>query len=339
MSGRTIVVLILALVFGLAAAVMVHVALSPTGSTTVTDEVTVWAAKDQIPAQTQIKQDLFMEMKIPKSVKAKMPDIVVVGSDEAKAIFGAGAKKLTRAVMDKNDFLDARKVADGIGLRGQLDKGFRAFSIPVPDQANVLGGWCSPGDYVDVLLTLKSTQQDDVYATDGGATCSTLLQSVKVLAVGDFIASGPVNEAKDGMKKDTRVRHVTLMVKPEQANQLQLGAAQGELSLALRTADDKEAQAPSPATVSMLRGKTGTSEDMPVYDDRLTELERQFQSRLDEQSRKFEALLGDRTLIEGGGGGGLAERPSYLTIQVFRGQQQSTLKIRMPKKPKETALP
>ncbi|HEY1065773.1 MAG TPA: RcpC/CpaB family pilus assembly protein, partial [Pirellulales bacterium] len=174
------------------------------------------------------------------------------------------------------------------------------------------------------LLTLDSEE-------DGGAITSTLLQNVSVLAVGDVYttAASTDDTAKKGAEK--KVRNVTLMVTPEEANELQLGATQGTLALSLRGQNDNGNAEPTRATTDNLKGKHDSTPEVAATgaDD----------SSLDALQREVDAL---RALIEQGGqpstpelavaGPVKIEKPSYLTIQLLRGTAMSEVRIRKPAK-------
>ena len=69
----------------------------------------------------------------------------------------------------------------GRSLTAKIPAGMRAFTILTPQLAADVGGLLMPDDYVDVLLTTSPSNRDD--RTGGGVT-TTLLQRVKVLAIG-----------------------------------------------------------------------------------------------------------------------------------------------------------
>lgn len=114
-----------------------------------------------------------------------------------------------------------------------LGKDMRAMAIPV--KANTMvGGFISPGDYVDVVLTYKvkvSARSDEVRSLVSRLTSETILQNIKVVAV-DQEASREEDEAKVA-------RTVTLEVTPEGSQKLSLAAKMGDITLALRGIGDE----------------------------------------------------------------------------------------------------
>jgi pilus assembly protein CpaB len=85
-----------------------------------------------------------------------------------------------------------------------------------------------PGDYVDVLATLSA---------DGDVSNTVLLQRVLVVAVGEKTERS--TEAIDKDNKRKRVESITLSLDLEESQLLALGEARGELSIAIRNADDQ----------------------------------------------------------------------------------------------------
>ena len=105
-------------------------------------------------------------------------------------------------------------------LSAVVGEGKKAVTIRVNDVLGV-AGFVLPGDRVDVMLTRNMRQQDreDTFV-------DVLLQGVKVLAI---------DQVADERRDDPVVaRAVTLEVDTEQAQKLTLAANVGQLSLALR---------------------------------------------------------------------------------------------------------
>lgn len=115
-----------------------------------------------------------------------------------------------------------------------LGKDMRAMAIPV--KANTMvGGFLSPGDFVDVVLTYKvkvnSRSNADLKALVSRIVSETILQNIKVVAV-DQEASRDEDEAKVA-------RTVTLEVTAEGAQKLSLASKMGDITLALRGIGDE----------------------------------------------------------------------------------------------------
>jgi len=139
------------------------------------------------------------------------------------------------AIMEKK--LAARE--SGAGLPAVIPEGMRALSVRVDDVVGV-AGFVVPETMVDVLAT------GDTANTNGGSTVTrTILEDVRVLAAGQQIT-----QDKEG--KPQAVSVVTLLVTPEQADNLTLASNEGRLRLALRNTIDTKQTNPPPVTRSQV---------------------------------------------------------------------------------------
>ena len=103
----------------------------------------------------------------------------------------------------------------------RLEPGMRAMAIPLSPESSA-GGFVLPGDHVDVVQVRK---------LDGGVvTSTTVMKNVRVLAIDQSTATSN--------KGSTLGATATLEVAPEQAENLVLARAQGELTLVLRSYAD-----------------------------------------------------------------------------------------------------
>jgi pilus assembly protein CpaB len=140
------------------------------------------------------------------------------------------------------------------GLAAFVPNGKRAFTIQTPNIATGVAGFILPGNKVDVLLTvddLGAIVPAGVPAIGGGssnASTTTLLQNVEILAV-DQKTAAPIENKMDAKE----LRSVTLLVTPQQANELGLAQNKGKLHLALRNLDDSQDAYTRPTTLADLR--------------------------------------------------------------------------------------
>lgn len=132
----------------------------------------------------------------------------------------------------------------GRGLSALIPPGKRAFTVHASKVASSVAGFVLPGNNVDVLLNMRGGRGDD---TGGGSTI-TMLQAVEVLAVDQRLEA-----PSDNRVDPNALRSVTLLVTPEQANQLDLGQNMGQLALALRNPSDRLIQSIDEATVAGIR--------------------------------------------------------------------------------------
>lgn len=119
------------------------------------------------------------------------------------------------------------QLAGADGIPATITPGYRAVSVTINDVSGV-AGLIQPGAHVDVLFTRPGTMAE--------AITSTLLQNVKVLAIGHSVQPG---QAVD--PKAPKVPVATLVVAPEDAQKLELAKNEGRISLSLRNPLDGSA--------------------------------------------------------------------------------------------------
>jgi pilus assembly protein CpaB len=117
----------------------------------------------------------------------------------------------------------------GAGLTSVIPQGMRAVSVKVDDVIGV-AGFVLPGTRVDVIVTGTPTPEEEV-------TSKMILENVQVLAAGQ-------NVQQDVDGKPQKVQVVTLLVSPEQAQELALAAVEQRIQLALRNPLDTEKKDP-----------------------------------------------------------------------------------------------
>lgn len=135
-------------------------------------------------------------------------------------------------------------------LSNMLTPGMRAVTIRTDEIAGV-GGFITPGDRVDVVLTRDAGEIQEVANNASGATGSTLtsevvLSNVKVLTVGqgaDLRQTSP-----------QVVSSVTVEVTAEGAQKITLARSIGTLSLSLRAAGGEDGSADGLTTIKSFGG-------------------------------------------------------------------------------------
>jgi pilus assembly protein CpaB len=124
-------------------------------------------------------------------------------------------------------------IGPGVGLEGIIPDGYRAVSVKV-DEFSSVAGLLRPGVKVDVLGTFN-------FRSDKGSGTETIskvvLQNVEVRAVGQEFRSENMEKVSN---KVTPSRSVTLLIKSEDVEILQLAASSGSIRLALRSATEHE---------------------------------------------------------------------------------------------------
>ena len=237
MSIRTVLILLLALVFGLSAALGVHLLMrKPEPEKPLTMAVVV--ASTNVPRFSTLT---LAQLRVREMPTDMVPAGAITEIDDAvgRAVFSG----LVRDEIVLEGKLSAK--GEGRGMATAIRKGMRAFTISTTTLASGVAGFILPGSKVDVLLTVTRTGgQND--PTGGGQT-STLLQNVEILAVDQLVK--PPNENRVDPKE---LRSVTLLVTPQQAAKLDLGQNKGNLHLTLRNPEDEAPAATRPATLADL---------------------------------------------------------------------------------------
>ena len=233
-------VLLLALFLGLISALLVYVYLSQAGGegTAASGETKqVLVAKEDIPVATRIT-DSMVELKAI-SADAVHPDSFsstegVVGN-MARYPIAAGEQVLSDRVASSSMTLPE---GEELPLPYIVPEGKRAVSVGTSDLI-AAGGLVRPGDYVDVILTVKLSNGDQIGRI--------ILQNLEVLAldqemekVGPKVEAGEETQttAAEGKTKPEAVT-VTLAVSPVEGEVLTVaeecaGNFGGRLALALR---------------------------------------------------------------------------------------------------------
>lgn len=132
----------------------------------------------------------------------------------------------------------------------------RAISINV-DAASGVSGLIWPGDYVDVVLTEESTTASEKQNPDHqhGTLSETVAYNVRIVAIDqEIVQGGSASNASAGKV----ARTVSLQLAPEQVKKVVVAAQLGKLSLAVRSAVDRQDTEDSDATVVIYARNSGT---------------------------------------------------------------------------------
>ncbi|RUM96358.1 Flp pilus assembly protein CpaB [Pseudaminobacter arsenicus] len=244
MRVNSIIMVVLASVFGIAAVVLANIWLDgqksalAKGSDVPQDTIVVASAA--LKFGDTLSSDNLREIAWPAGA------LPAGAFKTRKELLGDEGQRQVLTAISANEPILATKIT-GPGQRATLSavltEGMRAVSIRVNDVLGV-AGFVLPGDRVDVLLTRN------VRNAEGGeqSFVDVLLQSVKVLAV-DQVA----DESKEN---PTVVKAVTLEVSTKDAQKLTLAAGAGQLSLALRQVASAEGESTERVTLADLTGDT-----------------------------------------------------------------------------------
>lgn len=244
MRANTVIMIVLAGVFGVLAVVLANIWLAGQRSALAKGEDfqrdTVVVAAVALKFGDTLTSDKMREVAWPAGA---VPAGAFKTTKELLA--GEGSKQALQSIGVNEPVLATKITGPGqrATLSAVLGEGMKAVSIRVNDVLGV-AGFVFPGDRVDVLLTRK------VRTAEGAdqSFVDVLLQSMKVLAV-DQVA----DESKDS---PTVVKSVTLEVSTKDAQKLTLAADAGQLSLALRQAAASKGETTERITLSDLTGDT-----------------------------------------------------------------------------------
>lgn len=158
--------------------------------------------------------------------KADLKSVAVLAKDIPKGGILGEKDALNRVVLypvSANEPLVSSKLSllsGAEGIPSTIDPGHRAVSVQITDVSGV-AGLIEPGAHVDVLFTRPGSMTE--------AITSTILQNVKVLAIGHAVQIGQTVDPKA-----PKVPVATLIVTPDEAQKLELAKNQGRISLSLR---------------------------------------------------------------------------------------------------------
>lgn len=228
---RALFLLVLAVIFGLAAAYY----------------ATLWVAKRGNMASSKVAV-AAVDIELGSKISPQMLTIVDWPAGALPPGAFADISKLqdrvVKMAIPRGDAILEKKLAppgtQG-GLSAVIAEGKRAITVRVNDVVGV-AGFALPGNYVDVMV---NTQQNASGSKDSQISL-TVLEQVLVLAV-----------AQEASRDDTKpkvVSAVTLEVTPGEAEKLDLARNVGNLSLVLRNQMDKETVATKGITRDQLLG-------------------------------------------------------------------------------------
>ncbi len=138
-------------------------------------------------------------------------------------------------------------------LSNLLMPGMRAVTIKTDEVAGV-GGFITPGDRVDIMLTrdagrIMEVERSAKDAAGSTVTSEIVLENVKVLTVGQGADTRDINPKV--------VNSVTVEVNAEGAQKIALARTIGSLSLSLRSAGEARADKGGVMTISAFGGSVG----------------------------------------------------------------------------------
>ena len=128
--------------------------------------------------------------------------------------------------------------SNGKFLSASIAPGMRAVSIRVKAET-AAGGFISPSDYVDVILTYQMKLKGEVESYSSEAiqryASETVLSNVRVLAVDQ--------NSKEGSREAKVARTITIEVSKKGAQILAMASTMGKISLSLRRLGEQDTKA------------------------------------------------------------------------------------------------
>ena len=222
------------------------------------------------------------------------------------ALFAEG----TRVVLSPVEINEPVLLAKLSGANGRatlsnlLSPGMRAVTIKTDEIAGV-GGFVTPGDRVDVVLTRDAGAIEEVSGNAAGAAGSTItseivVENAKVLTVG---------QGADERQTSPQIANsVTIEVTIDGAKKVALARNIGSLSLSLRSSSDIGSGADGVTTISAFGGSVPAGV-------------------VDSVGALFEATVAE------------PEGPKFTTVIVTRGMQPQSYQVVAPQQPQDNNLP
>ncbi len=249
LSLRNILLLVLALVFASGTALYVKSWLENERALIAANQKTevqivkqaaaeVLVAKTDMPAGAFIKPELVSWQAWPEDgvhdthiVRAKPEDRDEGAADPVKSLDGAVARVALKA---GEPVTRARVVHPGERgfLAAVLEPGFRAVSIPV-DATTGIAGFVFPGDWVDVLMTMKLRDAREE-AKQQRFFSQTVLSRIRVLAIDQHV------DKEDGAAAVAKT--ATVEVTPKEAERVTIALEMGRLTMSLNSLSPAESQ-------------------------------------------------------------------------------------------------
>ena len=216
MSGRTVVLVVLALVFGLASAAMVMLFVNRGGPPADGNQVQVVVAADEIQPGVILRANMLTTKPFGKDV---VPIGAITSIKEAE-------KRTTLLPLGKGELVLKSLVTEPgqNGLEQKIPPGMRAYSIRVVDEAAALDNLILPHSHADVIWTIRTrgkVDEEDAALTDFTTRSITLVQNVEILAVGHTTQREQKKQEKS--RGTGRIRTVTAAGHAQAGGQVEAG--------------------------------------------------------------------------------------------------------------------
>jgi len=210
------------------------------GSATQSESVEIYLARSEIAFGQTIERHLL-------TVQSWPSELLPPGAfSDISALVPENPGQLRRAKgrFYPGEVVIASKVSnfgEKVTLVQKLGENTRAMAIKV-DAVTAVGGFVTPGDYVDIVLTQGRELE---------LSAVTILQKIRVIGVDQ--------QSEESNEQVEIARTITVEVTPEDGQRLALAQKAGELSLTLRTLDGVEDK-----PLEMVRLRDLLQEESPV---------------------------------------------------------------------------
>ena len=184
-------------------------------------------AKEYTQQTAALKKEVELNKKEVEALLQKHQALVQQVQSQPKVVAQAGAKGGQQPVPQ-----DAFSIV--------MPPGKRALTIQV-DMLSAVGGLISPGDFVDVIATLRIPEELNAEKAKTKDVVTVLFQNLQVLAVGALFKPVGGAELYENRQKSRSV-NVTLAVSPEEAGLLAFAESNGKLQLTLRSPTEQDRQ-------------------------------------------------------------------------------------------------
>lgn len=236
MNKNVLIVLAGGFVVAILVAVLVQASLGGKSTTDTGPKTLVLVAAKDLAMGTELGENDLKWQTWPG--EKAFAGAIVRKKDDEKAVDALKGRMIQR-VSAGQPMLSSYIFKEGKGnvVAAMLDKGMRAVAIPVKADT-MAGGFVSPGDFVDVILTYsisvdRGDQSEESSSFVKSHASETILKNVRVMAVDQ--------EASREEEKAKIARTVTLAVDTKGAEKVALASEMGDLTLALRgIGDDKD---------------------------------------------------------------------------------------------------
>lgn len=206
---------------------------------TAKETVAVVVAAHELHQGRTLRRDDVRVVEIPPEY---LPDTVYRSVDEV--LGRTPSERILNGELLRKERL--AKAEAGVGLNAIIPSGKRALSIDISN-GPALSGFLNPGNYVDILLTLRDPEQRALRTI-------TMLQAMKVIAVGNRLGLGADSKVAPAAGK-AKGNSITLEVTPEEAQKIIHAHRMGDLVLTLRNDIDVTHQETHGARTNELIGR------------------------------------------------------------------------------------